>query len=128
MGRQEIRKNQAGEATMKHSSGELLTQAVSSYIEAHFKEKFSLKKMAGELFVNGCYLLRVFKQHTGTTPLAYHNHIRCERAGELLLHSDRRVSDIGEAVGFASSAHFTHVFKKEWGFTPTEFRAARQAG
>ena len=42
MGRQEIRKNQADEATVKHSSGELLTQAVSSYIEAHFKEKFSL--------------------------------------------------------------------------------------
>ncbi len=114
--------------TGKKTAGEKLTQTVMTYIETHYREKFSLKKMAGELFVNGCYLLRVFKQHTGTTPLAYHNHIRCERAGEMLLQSDRRVSDIGEAVGFASSAHFTHVFKKEWGFTPTEFRATRQAG
>ena len=128
MDRRINRDDRPDEAAAKRSSGELLTQAASDYIEAHFNEKFSLKKMAGELFVNGCYLLRVFKKHTGYTPLAYHNHIRCERAGELLLHSDRRISDIGGAVGFASSAHFTHVFKKERGFTPTEYRAAGQAG
>ena len=126
--RQEIRDNRPDETAVSRSSGELLTQAASEYIEAHFNEKFSLKKMAGELYVNGCYLLRVFKNHTGYTPLAYHNHIRCERAGELLLHSDKKISDIGGAVGFASSAHFTHVFKKERGVTPTEYRAAGRAG
>ena len=106
----------------KKTSGELLAQSAVSYIESHAQEKFSLQAMAGELFVNGSYLLRVFRKYTGFTPLAYHNYIRCERAKELLIHSDDSISDIGEAVGFVSSAHFSHIFKKTEGCTPSEYR------
>ena len=108
--------------SVKKTGGEILTRSVAEYIETHYKEKFSLQTMAGELFVNGSYLLRVFKKHTGYTPLAYHNHIRCEQARELLIHSGDSVSVIGESVGFVSSAHFSHVFKKEAGCTPSEYR------
>lgn len=104
----------------------MLAQSVSEYIESHYKNKFSLQEMAGELFVNGNYLLRVFKKHTGYTPLAYHNHVRCERAKEMLLRSEKSVSDVGDAVGFVSSAHFSHVFKKEEGCTPSEYRSSRR--
>ena len=106
----------------KKTGGEILAQAATGYIEAHNKEKFSLQKMAGALYVNGSYLLRAFRKSTGFTPLAYHNHIRCRRAMELLADPGMSVSQIGEAVGFVSSAHFSHVFKKEAGCTPTEFR------
>ncbi len=109
-------------AGKKKSSGEILSQAASEYIETHCKERFSLQKMADNLFVNGNYLLRVFKKHTGYTPLAYHNYIRCERAKELLAGSGEEISEIGETVGFVSSAHFSHVFKKMEGCTPTEYR------
>ena len=122
-----IQPDGSDESTVRKTGGEILTQSVLKYIESHFKEKFSLQTMAGELFVNGSYLLRVFKKHTGYTPLAYHNHIRCKQAGELLIHSDKSVSEIGEAVGFVSSAHFTHVFKKEQGLTPTEYRSSHRS-
>ena len=113
-------------AGRKKTGGEILTEAASDYIEMHSREKFSLQKMAGELFVNGSYLLRAFKKHTGYTPLAYHNHVRCEEAKELLLHSDDSISEIGETVGFVSSAHFSHVFKRTEGCTPTEYRINNQ--
>lgn len=106
----------------KKTGGEILAQAVTGYIEAHYKEKFSLQKMAGALYVNGSYLLRAFRKTTGFTPLAYHNHIRCRRAMELLADPGISISEAGEAVGFVSSAHFSHVFKKEAGCTPTEFK------
>ena len=110
------------ETGKKKTGGEILTQAVSDYIEAHSREKFSLQKMADDLYVNGCYLLRAFKKHTGYTPLAYHNHVRCEGAKDLLAHTDKGISEIGEIVGFVSSSHFSHVFKKSEGCTPTEYR------
>ncbi len=111
----------------KKSGGELLARSAVCDIESHYKERFSLKEIAGRLYVNGSYLLRVFRKHTGYTPLAYHNHIRCERAKELLAGTGRPVSDIGEAVGFVSSAHFSHVFRKTVGCTPSEYRAACRA-
>lgn len=106
----------------RRTAGDTLTQSALAYIELHYKERFSLQTMAGELFVNGSYLLRVFKKHTGFTPLAYHNHIRCERAKELLSSTSESISDIGEAVGFVSPAHFSHVFRKMEGCTPTEYK------
>ena len=126
MNYRDIRPDALTETSEKISGGALQAQTASRYIESHFREKFSLRKMAGELFVNGSYLLRVFKKHTGYTPLAYHNHIRCEKAKELLIHTGKSVSEIGEAVGFVSSAHFSHVFRKEEGCSPTEYRMHEQ--
>ena len=104
------------------AAGQALTQAAKAYVEAHSEEKFALQAIADALFVNGSYLLRVFKANTGHTLLWYHNHIRCERAKELLRLRDRSISQVGEQVGFVSSAHFSHVFKKMTGMTPTDYR------
>ena len=118
----QIHPHAVSEAWKKKSSGETLTQAAAEYIESHSREKFSLQRMADDLFVNGSYLLRAFKKNKGYTPLAYHNHIRCEQAKELLARTGEGISEIGETVGFVSSAHFSHVFKKMEGCTPTEYR------
>ena len=96
-------------------------------MKQHRTDKFSLQEMANALYVNGSYLLRAFKQHTGYTPLAYHHHIRCEFAKELLTQTCQSVSDIGEAAGFVSSSHFSHIFKKMEGCTPTEYRMNHRA-
>ena len=106
----------------KLTGGRALSIAAQRYIEAHSAEKFSLQEMAGALFVNGSYLLRVYKQNTGMTPLCYHHQLRCEKAKQLLTQTDRSVSGIGEAVGFVSSSHFSHIFKKTVGCTPSEYR------
>ena len=105
----------------RSGSTEHVTEA-QEYIEKHYKEKFSLNRIAGSLYVNGSYLLRLFKANTGHTLLWYHHHVRCEKAGEILADGRFSISEAGEAVGFASSSHFTHIFKKMTGKTPSEYR------
>lgn len=102
--------------------GKDLSRAAQDYIEAHSAERFSLREMAGTLFVNGSYLLRVFKRHTGMTPLSYHHQVRCRKAKELLVQTNMSISEIGEAAGFVSSSHFSHIFRKTEGCTPSEYR------
>lgn len=60
-----------------------LTAAAKSYIQTHYIEKFSLKTIASALYVNENYLLRIFKEMTGETLLAFHNDTRCFAAREL---------------------------------------------
>lgn len=43
-------------------------------------------------------------------------------AKNLLIHTDKSVSEIGFELGYAEKAYFTKVFKKKSGQTPTEFR------
>ena len=57
----------------KQNSGKTLCEAAQTYIEAHSAEKFSLDKMSKALFVNGSYLLRVYKAHTGHTLCVQHS-------------------------------------------------------
>lgn len=106
----------------RQPSGEALALAAKQYIDAHSAEKFALQSVADALFVNGNYLLRVFKAHTGQTLLGYHNYVRCEKAKALLARPDLSISRAGEMAGFVSSSHFSHIFKKLTGMTPTEYR------
>ena len=110
----------------KQTSGAALAKAAQCYIETHYKENFSLEQMAGALFVSGCYLMRTFRQHTGMTPLSYHHMIRCKKAKELLLQTDMSISKVGETVGFVSSSHFSHIFRKTEGCTPSEYRMSHK--
>ena len=106
----------------QQTGGKALTEAATAYMDAHSAEKFSLEKMAKALFVNGSYLTRAFKNYTGMTPLAYHHQLRCAKAKELLASSALTVSQIGEAVGYVSSSHFAHIFRKLEGCTPSEYQ------
>ncbi|MDV6168423.1 helix-turn-helix transcriptional regulator [Flavobacterium sp. DG1-102-2] len=47
-------------------------------------------------------------------------------AKNLLIHSDKTVSEIGYEVGYNEKAYFTRVFKKRTGQTPTEFKEEMQ--
>ncbi len=43
-------------------------------------------------------------------------------AKNLLIHTDKTISEIGYELGYNEKAYFTNVFKKKSGQTPTEFR------
>lgn len=112
----------------KKTSGKALSEAAQAYMEAHSEERFSLERMAKALYVNGNYLLRTFKRYTGMTPLSYHHQLRCAKAKALLARTDLSISEVGEAAGFVSSSHFSHIFRKTVGCPPSEYRKLIKAG
>ena len=109
-------------------SGNDLSEKARAYLEAHSTEKFSLNEIAGALYVNGSYLLRTFRRRTGMTLLHCHHMIRCRKAMELLSRTGLSISEVGEAVGYVSSSHFSHIFRSIAGCTPREYRKAHSEG
>ena len=108
--------------TVRSTAGKRLARQAGYFIREHSEQKFSLSGIAAALFVNGNYLARVFKKETGHTLLWYHNAVRCEKAIHLLDETDLSVSEIGVSVGYVSSAHFSHLFKKMTGLAPSDWR------
>jgi AraC-like DNA-binding protein/ligand-binding sensor protein len=68
------------------------------------------------------YFCKLFKRATRLTFTDYLARVRVEKAKNLLLDPNRRVSEIAYDVGFQSLTHFNRVFRKIVGQSPTSFR------
>ncbi len=64
----------------------------------------------------------MFKRVTGLHFTAYLSLVRIEKAKNLLLNPNARVSEIAFEAGFQSLAHFNRVFKRLSGLSPTAHR------
>jgi AraC-like DNA-binding protein len=104
------------------TSKEKLTESAVRYLNEHCMERFSLDDMANALFVNKHYLARTFRECTGSTPLYYHNELRCQQARKLLADPGYSIQIVAFRAGFTSASHFSRVFREHTGMTPTEYR------
>ena len=107
-----------------NGAGADLVQRAEKLIREHAQEKFSLDALSARLYVDKHHLLRTFREISGTTPLAFHNRVRCENARELLSHAELSITDVAYQVGYSSSSHFSQVFQKETGISPRAWRDA----
>ncbi|AIQ19214.1 hypothetical protein H70357_22750 [Paenibacillus sp. FSL H7-0357] len=64
----------------------------------------------------------MFKKTVGESFIQYLTRLRIERAKLLLLTSDQKTFEIAEAIGFENYRSFNRIFKKETGFSPSDFR------
>lgn len=96
------------------------------YIQTNFTNKITLEQLSELSAINKYYLIRIFKQYTGLSPIDYIIHIRIEEAEKLLIESSLPISKISDLVGFHSPSHFTKVFKAIHHMTPSQFRKHEQ--
>jgi len=54
--------------------------------------------------------------------MAYRNELRLVKAAQLLLHSNLRIADIGDRVGYSEQAFFSRIFRKHLGMSPRQYR------
>ena len=99
-----------------------LVIAVSNYIRQHLSESIRVEDIAKALFLSRPYLSAKFKKETGETLTDFIWKEKTEEAKRLLRHSDKSFSSIGAYLGFSSPGHFSQVFKKYTGKTPSEYR------
>lgn len=63
-----------------------------------------------------------FKTIYGISPQSYVIYCRLKKASELLGNTDMSCTEIAQECGFCDSAQFCKMFKKQFGFTPTEYK------
>lgn len=105
----------------KNQSQAVLGQ-IESDMRANFRENLTLKDMGAKYFINAAYLGQIFKKQYGESFKDRLNRIRMERAEELLLHTDMKIYEIAEKVGYRDSDYFIDRFLAMKGCTPTKYR------
>ncbi|MBQ7090979.1 MAG: helix-turn-helix transcriptional regulator [Clostridia bacterium] len=95
---------------------------VLSHIRKHYDEPITLQDLADTAGMTPRYFCRAFAAMTGKTPIAYLNYYRIEQAGERLLLTDERITDIAFSCGFNDAGYFTKAFTKQKGISPSRYR------
>ena len=93
-------------------------------MDRHFAEPLDVPALARIAHVSEAHFIRTFRATFGETPHRYLQRRRIERAMALLVSTDRSITDICMAVGFASLGTFSRTFRGVVGESPKEFRAA----
>lgn len=87
-----------------------------------FKENISLTEYAEIFELTPEYLANYFKRYTNISFMNYINNLRVEEAKQLILTTEKSMTDIALECGFSSVKSFNTMFKKMVGATPSTIR------
>lgn len=93
-----------------------------AFMAATCHEPLTRARIAAAVNLSEPHLARVFKAATGKTPLTRLTEIRIARAQTLLRESDLSVTAIAGEVGFTAFSHFSQVFRRVVGVSPSDYR------
>ena len=96
--------------------------AVFEYVQISFKEKISLPKAASLIHLSESAFCKFFKRATGKTFSEYANEIRLSYSCQLLIETDKPITQIAFESGFDSLSYFNRVFLKKKSIPPSQYR------
>ena len=82
----------------------------------------SVDDLAADMNLSRVQLYRKVKAVTGSSPVELLRTARLNRAYQLLLTTDKSVSEVAYVVGFTAPSYFTKCFKEEYGMVPGDVR------
>lgn len=98
-----------------------LRRAVA-FCEKNYTEPLSIEYIAAQSSVSPELLYILFRRQYDITPQKYLNNLRLKRAAVLLRDKSKNIKDIAIECGLHNNSHFSALFKRHFGCTPSRFR------
>lgn len=92
------------------------------HITANLAAPLTVADLAAHAHVGERQLTRIFKTELGTTPSAYVESARVERARNRLETTDETLERIASTCGFGTTDTLVRAFRRQLDTTPTEYR------
>ena len=99
--------------TLKNSNSVQNINKILNYIENNIDKTLSVKELADIIHYHPNYFIKFFKNHLGKSPIQYIKELRLKKSKKLLISTDLDIKEI---------AYFSHSFKNNTGFSPSEYR------
>ena len=99
-----------------------ITTNVLDYLSNHYTQEISLKNICSEKYYSVPYTSKLIKKETGMSFTEHLHKIRIQHACRFLINTDLKIKDIAAVIGFNDMKNFNKEFKKQTGYTPSEFR------
>ena len=105
----------------KTCNGDMIQYSIK-LMKEKLDQKFDLQTLASEVNYSTSRFRQLFLKKTGQTPLNYFNQLKIQKACQLLDFSDMRIKEIADQLGFYDQYHFSKVFVKIVGESPSDYR------
>jgi AraC family transcriptional regulator len=116
-------------AAVSRSRGESVPNGLAAWLvqardrlHADVAARPSLGELAASVGVHPVTLARAFRRAFGCTVGEYLRRLRIERAAGQLASSTQPLAEIALAAGFADQSHFSNVFRRRVGMSPSAYR------
>lgn len=104
-------------------SGQAHLQQMLRYMTLHVAEPISIEEMSVSLGLSRAYMSRLFKRHTGLTPVTFLLKLRLDKARQLLrTRLELTTQQVASSVGFQDPLYFSKQFRREYGLPPSAYR------
>ena len=100
---------------------------IVDYLSEHYSEKFAMGDLCQRVGMTDSSFSRYFRRATGNSFTDFVNRLRIIKACQLLMETDRYVTNVCYDVGFNNVANFNRRFREVKGMTPKEFRRQAEA-
>lgn len=98
------------------------TNKAIGFMQKSLSTPVTLDNIAQAAHLSTSFFCRKFKQDTGYAPIEYFNHLRIQKACQLLHFSDLRINEVASQIGIDDPFYFSRLFKKQMGVSPVEYR------
>jgi AraC-like DNA-binding protein len=100
---------------------------IVDYLSEHYCENFSMAELCQRVGMTESSFSRYFRRATGNSFTDFVNRLRINKACQLLMETDRYITNVCYDVGFNNVANFNRRFLQVKGMTPKEFRRQAEA-
>lgn len=107
-----------------HGEGDIKERITKSidFMKQHLREPLRIAALAAIVNLSRSHYTETFRRVTGYAPLMYLNHLRMQRAVQLLNSTNLSIKAISDQLGFSDQFYFSRAFNKLHGHSPSEHR------
>ena len=93
-----------------------------SYFNENYNKDISIEQYAESRGMSVSWFIRNFKKYTGLTPMQFIVSRRINNAQLLLEQTNYSINEIAKVVGYDNQLYFSRLFRKQKGFSPSQYR------
>ena len=108
-------------------NNDALMERVMKYMNEHLADPdLNVEKLTEDVGISRAQLHRKLKEITGVSAGEFIRNLRLEQAARLIEEGQINITQVAYSVGFSNQTHFSTVFKKHYGMSPSEYAETKR--
>ena len=108
-------------------NNDALMERVMNYMNEHLADQdLNVEKLTTDVGISRAQLHRKLKEIAGVSAGEFIRNLRLEQAARLIEEGQINITQVAYSVGFNNQTHFSTVFKKHYGMSPSEYAETKR--